>query len=223
MRLRETHFVFLTVTKTIYKLLSGNRVGWVFFFFSFLMKHTNSFGKPSKSLGIHSPERINLFGSQQRFANCFMAGVNMLREQTREVWLSSLGPEQLASDPGASQIETEATPWCHVAPAEAFHFTSYSAVAGLLWNRLTDIALRVQREACPGTQGKCHPARLGGRAAPRQENAGLSSRTALLLEWKPETSVKFQLHKPPECGTSRHHLRSARPALPQLASRSGPQ
>lgn len=127
MWLRETHFVFLTVTKTIYKLLSGNRVGWVFFFFSFLMKHTNSFGKPSKSLGIHSPERINLFGSQQRFANCFMAGVNMLREQTREVWLSSLGPEQLASDPGASQIETEATPWCHVAPAEAFHFTSYGA------------------------------------------------------------------------------------------------
>lgn len=152
------------------------------------MKHTNSFGKPSKSFGIHSPERINLFGSQQRFANCFMAGVNMLWEQTREVWLSSLGPEQLASDPGASQIKTEATTWCHMAPAEVFHFTGYGAVAGLIMEQ-TEISA-CPAGSCPGTQGTFHPARLRRRAAPRQENAGLSSKTALLLEREPETSLK---------------------------------
>lgn len=190
------------------------------------MKHTNSFGKPSKSLGIHSPERINLFGSQQRFANCFMAGVNMLREQTREVWLSSLGPEQLASDPGASQIETEATPWCHVAPAEAFHFTSYGAGRPVMeqTNR--------HRSACPAGSLPWHTGQMPSCQARGKGSASPGKCRPLLKDSSAAGTgagdhLKFQLHKPPECGTfictARHHLRSARPALPQLASRSGPQ
>lgn len=35
--------------------------------------------------------------------------------------------------------------------------------------------------------------------------------------------LEVQLYKPPECGTAHHHLHSARPVLPQLTSRSGPQ
>lgn len=186
------------------------------------MKHTNSFGKPSKSLGIHSPERINLFGSQQWFANCFMAGVNMLREQTREVWLSSLGPEQLASDPGASQIDRSNT------------VVSRGTGRGVPFYQLQCRGRPVMeqtnrhRSACPAGSLPWHTGQMPSCQARGKGSASPGKCRPLLKDSSAAGTgagdhLKFQLHKPPECGTSRHHLHSARPALPQLASRSGPQ